>query len=404
MNRILLYVVFFVFLLSCANAQDVRQSGTVTPGHVTRWITNGVVGDGGPLGGGASFNGTFNAFDFLCANSTSVTPLIIDCGISRDLVPLLGAANTWTGSENVNSYGGTAGTLFSNAHYGECLPNPPTSCDGQGFFTSAGTTLNERYISNYFAQTAIYANTTRDATQGETGLYLTMATSTGYQPPGSTTGQKAALQISGFAYPGGGAFWDAAMSAEYKSGWSGASGNFGAVLELDPTNNDVEPVPVEGSNTTLVGLWLAGQIGTHPITSFLQITPNPNGAVFGSIYGIYIAGDTAIKQDTIHDATHSFASYTDIGVHTTGIALSGTYSAFQIAGTEWGVDPTGLLIGQGLVARAAAPTVGVAQIGYGSTVVAAGAGTCPTGTVGGSAVAGCIVVNIAGTAKNVPYF
>ncbi len=62
----------------------------------------------------------------------------------------------------------------------------------------------------------------------------------------------------------------------------------------------------------------------------------------------------------------------------------------------------------GLVLTAAAPTVAAAQIGYGSTTVAAGAstggGTCPTGTVGGAAVAGCVIVNIAGTARGVPFF
>lgn len=57
-----------------------------------------------------------------------------------------------------------------------------------------------------------------------------------------------------------------------------------------------------------------------------------------------------------------------------------------------------------MTATAVAPTVSAGQIGYGSTTVAAGSGTCPTGTVGGSAVAGCIVVNVAGTARNVPFF
>ncbi len=65
-------------------------------------------------------------------------------------------------------------------------------------------------------------------------------------------------------------------------------------------------------------------------------------------------------------------------------------------------------VSPGSIHTAAAPTVAAAQIGYGSTTVAAGAstggGTCPTGTVGGAAVAGCIIVNIAGTARGVPFF
>jgi hypothetical protein len=58
----------------------------------------------------------------------------------------------------------------------------------------------------------------------------------------------------------------------------------------------------------------------------------------------------------------------------------------------------------GAIMTAAAPTVGAAQIGYGSTTVSAGTGTCPSGTVGGQTVLGCIVINIAGTARNVPFF
>lgn len=58
----------------------------------------------------------------------------------------------------------------------------------------------------------------------------------------------------------------------------------------------------------------------------------------------------------------------------------------------------------GMVLGVAAPTVAAGQIGYGGTTVAAGSGTCPSGTVGGQTVQGCIVVNIAGTSRNVPFF
>lgn len=56
------------------------------------------------------------------------------------------------------------------------------------------------------------------------------------------------------------------------------------------------------------------------------------------------------------------------------------------------------------ISTAAAATVAAGQIGYGGTTVAAGSGTCPTGTVGGQTVQGCIVMNIAGTNRNVPFF
>jgi hypothetical protein len=88
--------------------QSVQQSGTVTPGHVTSWITDGVIGDGGPLGGGASFNGMFSAFDFLCASNMSNAPLIISCGISAT------GTNTWNALQNFNSATGLTRSVGDN--------------------------------------------------------------------------------------------------------------------------------------------------------------------------------------------------------------------------------------------------------------------------------------------------
>ena len=65
---------------------------------------------------------------------------------------------------------------------------------------------------------------------------------------------------------------------------------------------------------------------------------------------------------------------------------------------------TGTPAGPNFTATAAAPTVSALQVGYGGTVEAAGSATCPTGTVGGQTVAGCLIVNVAGTARYVPYF
>lgn len=52
----------------------------------------------------------------------------------------------------------------------------------------------------------------------------------------------------------------------------------------------------------------------------------------------------------------------------------------------------------------AAATAASGQVSLGSTTNAAGASTCPTGTVGGQTVAGCMIINVAGTSRNVPFF
>lgn len=58
----------------------------------------------------------------------------------------------------------------------------------------------------------------------------------------------------------------------------------------------------------------------------------------------------------------------------------------------------GALVGSGLTATAAAPTVSASQIGYGGTVTA----NTNCGTLAGSA--GCVVINVAGTAHYLPYY
>lgn len=58
----------------------------------------------------------------------------------------------------------------------------------------------------------------------------------------------------------------------------------------------------------------------------------------------------------------------------------------------------------GMTLTAVAPTVSAGQIGFGNGTTAAGTGNCPTGTVGGKTVAGCININVGGTGQVVPYF
>jgi hypothetical protein len=57
-----------------------------------------------------------------------------------------------------------------------------------------------------------------------------------------------------------------------------------------------------------------------------------------------------------------------------------------------------------LIADTPTPTVAAGQIGFGNTVVSPGTGTCPSGTIGGQTVVGCNVINVGGTAQNVPFF
>lgn len=58
-----------------AQQNSVRQSGTVTPGHVAKWVTNGVVGDAGTAANGSltSVGVTNNGGQGVCVNSAPIT-------------------------------------------------------------------------------------------------------------------------------------------------------------------------------------------------------------------------------------------------------------------------------------------------------------------------------------------
>lgn len=65
--------------------------------------------------------------------------------------------------------------------------------------------------------------------------------------------------------------------------------------------------------------------------------------------------------------------------------------------------PNGI-VGSSFIAVGSAPAVGTNQIAIGGHTIPAASGTCPTGKIGGQTVQGCVVMNVAGTARNVPHF
>lgn len=232
---------------------------------------------------------------------------------------------------DINNQGATGATLFSTTGYGF----PPTK---SGFFTSGLNSQGIKYLGSpdYWAQTVIAATTTLGSGSGETGLDINWSNVTGYQNPvGATTGQKTAIQVSGSCGSGGGVCWDEAESLQWLSGWQGASGNFSAVHEIDPgPNNSGTTVPTGGSTTQIFGLWLAGVIGSFPVTSEIQISPaGLNGAVFASHYAINIAGNTVDDLADLNSTSKAVNFIVDSGVRTNGLVLQGTYATAGIVTT-----------------------------------------------------------------------
>lgn len=249
-----------------------------------------------------------------------------------------------TSELDVDSNSAAIATLYSTGVYG--TPNT-----GQGFFASAGSTLNARIYSSIYAEAALYAATTRSYLFGEVGLQIFFTSATGYIAPGTSGIQdKAGLQISAFGQPGGGETWGAAISTTYASGWAGSGGNFGVGLEIDPTNNAA--AAAIGNTTSIFGLWLAGAIGSFPITSYLQISPYAtNGSNYAANVGILFTGAHTILSQSINDGTSSATGYFDNGTHSIAfinhIGTAGTGASFTGTYTADGLDIIPTAVGSG---------------------------------------------------------
>jgi Pectate lyase superfamily protein len=89
----LLFIASLCLTAFGANAQSVRQSGSITPGHIASWAAPGVIVDGGVAGGNV-VTGTIVANDFVCTTAGGVP---FDCGGG------FGTNNVWTGTNQFSS-------------------------------------------------------------------------------------------------------------------------------------------------------------------------------------------------------------------------------------------------------------------------------------------------------------
>lgn len=119
----LLASLLLLLTVASASAQDVKQSSTVTPGHVPVWVSNGVIGDGGTAANGriTSLGVTNNNQLAICINSAATTApynrLCLSAGTTSSAVISL-----------QNLGGATAQNLCFNVNGTSiCLPSAPGS-------------------------------------------------------------------------------------------------------------------------------------------------------------------------------------------------------------------------------------------------------------------------------------
>lgn len=119
--------------VACAQT-SVRQSGNITPGHATKWVTNGVVGDAGTAaaGGLTSIGVTGTGFG-ICQNTAATSgPYTQTC---------LGADTNGNGTISVQRYNGAPTSNFRFLQDGVALSfgvttNGNNILTGDNYFTS----------------------------------------------------------------------------------------------------------------------------------------------------------------------------------------------------------------------------------------------------------------------------
>jgi hypothetical protein len=158
--------------------------------------------------------------------------------------------------------------------------------------------------------------------------------------------------------------------------------------------------PIEASAQSNYGL-TTGQVPTatqwngyfsgkvdFPATAGTTLEMGNGGGGFQSVTlgaGLTLSGTTLVANGT--------------GLPLSGGTMTGTLT-FDDGGSWGSTGPFTSLPGSfgGVTLTAVAPTVGSGQIGYGSTTTAA----TSCGSLSGAA--GCVVINVAGTAHYVPYW
>jgi hypothetical protein len=160
----------------------------------------------------------------------------------------------------------------------------------------------------------------------------------------------------------------------------GISVNGTSVLDYGISTSGYWTAPYITASTTLAGY-------------SLNIT---NSAIFASSYNFINVANASFQAQSLGQFLWTNSSNAVSGAIDTGLSRDSANVIDVGNGTQG--NKSGTLNLGNMVATAAAPTVSSARIGYGSTVAAAT--SCGSLTL----AAGCVVINVAGTPRYIPYY
>ena len=315
---------------------------------------------------GSLFNAltiTFSNYgiNFIKASKFTVSNCIID-GVNQNAIAIQNANAGDSGDSTV--YANNIGTVGGAAIY---------------WASSGGIRIsnNKINVAPVGIQIALASGVTT------TGIYIIGNSIEGISPSVGLTGSGAAIQL-------------------------GRQGTTGNLLTVIIAGNELVGNYGVYAPTDMTGAWLTGLTingGTF--------AGNPGVTTYAvnvdSITGIQVSGvniQPSIGGATTGVVTGSAATQGSVGPN----SCSSSCSADSIASSTIArlgpgqINIPGPVIGTNLVANAATPTSAAGQVAFGNTTSGAGSGNCPTGTVGGKSVGGCLVISIGGVTYYVPVF
>ena len=276
---------------------------------------------------------------------------------------------TWTASASAGSEG-----LIGFAYNDDTGSGAPIACGVCGISARktgvGGVTLNQYDIEN--AGSVVTETPYGGVTGGSTfGVGFT----TGAYPTLGTANVSAAWYVGQSGTPVfqiGGIFFNGSLNTSIGAGGNGVAMEYARGMSERWLNS---------GGTTDAEIWgnAAGLNFSGALTEAGNLIINATSS------GLIVAQQNGVNVWYTTGSAFQPANDNEISL---GISAS-RWSALFVAGAgEMG----------GLIETAAAPTVSVGQVGFGSTVAATG--NC--GTLSGDA--GCLVINVAGTTRYVPYY
>lgn len=249
-------------------------------------------------------------------------------GINQTTIPLTSFA--------VKGNVGIVGRAFTEYSIGNPVSNTGTWISTNPDITFWSYVGDARGI--YYTQQYIQFQTTLGAEKSQSGLTISFNAATGDDPttPSITTG----ISNIGLASANGGKIWAQANNLIIESGWASI---FATNTEFDVSNaGGVNAEPVTG-DANIFNLFLAGTVGTAPITAEIYVSANESPTVYGAWWGIAFVGEKTVKQYTFIDTTSSDVSLLIAGTHISGIDFTqaAAFTSYQIRGIGWSVDGDG---------------------------------------------------------------